>query len=75
MILTSRGGSAAGPKPGRASFCGELAGALPRGSEFANAGFFGDRLLPRAANVLRLFFHAEVKFKICRCQQTRDKRY
>ena len=24
MVLTSRGGSAAGPKPGRASFYGEL---------------------------------------------------
>ena len=26
MVLTSRGGSAAEPKPGRASFCGELGG-------------------------------------------------
>jgi hypothetical protein len=32
MVLTSRGGSAAGPKPGRASFYGELGGMRRQGA-------------------------------------------
>ena len=34
LFLTFRGGSAAGPKPGRASFCGELGGLRRRSMEF-----------------------------------------